>query len=95
MFCYDHLHPFATVLSGLLSPPCGSVQEARQADGFSEDLHEVAAHQTEAEAAWHPQGARVRLRPWRAPAKLWTRWYETMITDNQFLKCIENGVLDL
>lgn len=58
-----------------LSPPYGSVQETRQADGFPAHLHEVQTHQTEAETERHPERTSVRLRSRRASPQFWPRWY--------------------
>ena len=51
-----------------------SLKETREADHLSAYLHEVSAQQTEAEAAGHPEGESVRLRPGGTPAQLRTGW---------------------
>lgn len=66
----------------LLSPPCGSFQEAWQADGFPANFHEIQTQQAEAEAEGHPEGAGLRLRPGRTPSQLWTRWYRDTQASN-------------
>lgn len=78
-----------------LSPPCGSFQEAWQADGFPASLHEIQTQQAEAEAEGHPEGAGLRLRPGRAPSQLWTRRYRDTQASNITLRLLRLLYLDL
>lgn len=65
-----------------VSPPCGSFQEARQADVFPASFHEIPTQQAEAEAEGDPEGAGLRLRPGRTPSQLRTRWYRDTQASN-------------